>query len=202
MERRVGEIFEYNGEWYQCVSLDYNTCQQCDIHNHGVCPIPARECFARERSDRTSVVFKRLEKVGEPVLYGLRISQRYKVSTPVELSKDPSAPWMSYNFIDNLLYIEVKQDKENTEDMEANEKTMPVPDGWEFDHLDERGNIVLKKKKKELPNMWFECLRTVNETEYINEGSTDIYQCKNGYVGVTGASTVYSEQNVSGGLLL
>lgn len=94
--------------------------------NHGRCPISVRECFACGRSDRTPVVFRRLEKVGELVLYGLRMSQRYKVSIPVELSKDPSAPWMSYNLIDNLLYIEVKQNKE---DMEANEKTMPKT--WE-----------------------------------------------------------------------
>ena len=36
---------------------------------------------------------------------------------------------MSYNLIDNLLYIEVKQQNPNKEDMETNEKTMPVPDG-------------------------------------------------------------------------
>lgn len=109
MERKIGEIFEFDGEWYQCVRLDDNSCEQCDMYNHGRCPISARECFACGRSDRTSVVFRRLEKVGEPVLYGLRMSQRYKVSISVELSKDPSAPWMSYNLIDNLLYIEVKQ---------------------------------------------------------------------------------------------
>lgn len=109
MERKIGEIFEYEGNLYQCVSLDDNTCGQCDMYNYGRCPISVKECFACGRSDRTSVVFRRLEKVGEPVLYGLRISQRYKVSTPVELAKDPSAPCMSYNLIDNLLYVEVKQ---------------------------------------------------------------------------------------------
>lgn len=110
MERKIGEIFEYGGEWYQCVGSD-DTCEKCDMYNHGRCPISVRKCFACGRSDRTPVVFRRLEKVGKPVLYGLRISQRYKVSTPVELAKDPCAPSMSYNVIDNLLYIEVRQQK-------------------------------------------------------------------------------------------
>ena len=55
--------------------------------------------------------------------------------------------------------------------METNYKTMPVPDGYEFDRIDDSGNIVLKEKKKELPKTWLKCLRTVNETEYINEDS-------------------------------
>ena len=55
--------------------------------------------------------------------------------------------------------------------MEANEKTMPVPDGWEFDRIDDGGNIVLKEKKKELPKTWLGCLRVINETEYINDCS-------------------------------
>lgn len=66
MEREIGEIFEHEGEWYQCVRLDDNSCGQCDMYNHGRCPISARECFACGRSDRTSFVFRRLEKVGEP----------------------------------------------------------------------------------------------------------------------------------------
>ena len=55
--------------------------------------------------------------------------------------------------------------------MKTSEKTMPIPDGWEFDRINENGNIVLKEKRKELPKTWLECLRVVNETEYINEDS-------------------------------
>lgn len=53
--------------------------------------------------------------------------------------------------------------------METNEKTMPMPDGWEFDHLDERGNIVLKEKKKELPKTWKECVKVLDGVEYITD---------------------------------
>lgn len=55
--------------------------------------------------------------------------------------------------------------------MEVNEKTMPVPDGWEFDRIDESGNIVLKEKKKELPNTWLKCLKCVNDLELIYTGN-------------------------------
>ena len=54
--------------------------------------------------------------------------------------------------------------------METNEKTMPVPDGWEFDRIDESGNIVLREKKKELPKTWEECLKCVNDLELIEDG--------------------------------
>lgn len=31
MEWEIGEIFEYNGEWYQCVGHPYNECTDCDF---------------------------------------------------------------------------------------------------------------------------------------------------------------------------
>ena len=112
MERKIGEIFDYEGDWYQCVDNIDGNCNGCSFScfnsfEYGsVCCEP----YIKEiRGECGKIIFKKLEKVGEPVLYGLRMSQRYKVSIPVELSKDPPAPWMSYNLIDNLLYIEVKQ---------------------------------------------------------------------------------------------
>ena len=79
------------------------------------------------------------------------------VKLPVVLPKEPFA---YYNVINNTVDIEVKQDKENTENMETNEKTISIPDGWEFDRIDDGGNVVLKEKKKELPNTWLKCLRS------------------------------------------
>ena len=52
--------------------------------------------------------------------------------------------------------------------METNEKTMPVPDGWEFGRIDDGGNIVLKEKKKELPKAWEDCLREIDKVEVLN----------------------------------
>ena len=72
MERKNGEIFEYKGEWYQCVE-GYH-CYDCDFrHENGTCIIYANypesqmgNCNADYRTDNQNVVFKKLEKVGEP----------------------------------------------------------------------------------------------------------------------------------------
>ena len=77
MERKIGEIFEYNGEWFQCVEGLY--CDDCAFVNDN-CEdrerITLREkltkqpttgfCNSEKRNDRKSVIFKKLEKVGEP----------------------------------------------------------------------------------------------------------------------------------------
>ena len=63
MERKIGEIFENNGEWYQCV--EGTGCYQCAFNQDAVtCLADNPHCTSR--SDRKDVVFKRLEKVGEP----------------------------------------------------------------------------------------------------------------------------------------
>ena len=167
MERAIGEIFEYSGEWYQCVEeLQTESCDGCTLFkNDEPCQHKFGRCRRIERSDCKGTIFKKLEKVGDPYpLYG-HIVQRYAgVKFPVALTEKR---FINCNEINNTIDIEVKQDKENTEDMEVNEKTMPVPDGWEFDRIDESGNIVLKEKKKELPKTWEECLKVVDKAEYI-----------------------------------
>lgn len=59
MERRIGEIFEFGGEWYQCVKSD-GTCNGCvgEFQPYSLCD-GFGEC--------TGKIFKKLEKVGEPV---------------------------------------------------------------------------------------------------------------------------------------
>ena len=176
MERAIGEIFEYNGEWYQCVEeLQTESCDGCTLFkNDEPCQHKFGRCRRIERSDCKGTIFKKLEKVGEPYLLYGHIVQRYAgVTTPVVLPKQTFA---YYNAINNTVDIEVKQQNKNKEDMETNEKTMTVPEGWEFDHLDERGNIVLKEKKKELPKTWLKCLCSINDMELIEEDS-EIYKC-------------------------
>ena len=69
MKRKIGEIFEYNGEWLQCVEqpekYDKTVCAICDFHGIGNCELD--ECSGTCRSDKKSVIFKKLEKVGEPI---------------------------------------------------------------------------------------------------------------------------------------
>ena len=200
MERKIGEIFEHEGEWYQCVESD--SCGECSLFTTE-CGSGTKsdladkifgECSRVRRSDNKHAIFKKLEKVGEPYpLYG-HIVQRYVgVKFPVALTEKR---FINCNEINNTIDIEVKQDKENTEDMEVNEKTITIPEGWEFDRIDESGNIVLKEKKKELPKTWLKCLRVVNETEYINDCSEIEKECDADYLESGGYLIGSKERNL------
>ena len=72
MERKIGEIFEYNGEWYQCLEDKTCTCFGCDFRDYTCADISVKEvkgiCQSERRKDNKSVIFKKLEKVGEPYL--------------------------------------------------------------------------------------------------------------------------------------
>ena len=80
MERKIGEIFEFNGEWYQCVKG--GGCNCCDLLENGICVNDFSlngSCFSHQREDETRVIFKKLEKVGEPIVYMSRTFQRLKL---------------------------------------------------------------------------------------------------------------------------
>ena len=118
MERKIGEIFDYNGEWYQCVEeLSWGVhCNGCDFIGI-ICSKLNPKCSpAHYRSDGKSVIFKKLEKVGVPYpLYG-HIVQRYTgVKFPVALTEKR---FINCNEINNTIDIEVKQQNQNKEDME------------------------------------------------------------------------------------
>ena len=122
MERKIGEIFEYDGEWYKCVEqcVEHEGCHSCafDI-SYGIrCSFNGIPHCSAYRSDGKPVIFKKLEKVGET--YEKRVSdgtfstfQRYKVCTPVIL---PQKPCVYFNFIDSIIEIEIKQNKEDMEE--------------------------------------------------------------------------------------
>lgn len=81
MERKVGEIFEYNGEWYQCIHAPQkHSYKLCDLRglccdNNGVKIVT---CVWRHREDNTSVIFKKLEKDGVPFVYEDKVLQRLR----------------------------------------------------------------------------------------------------------------------------
>ena len=70
MERKIGEIFEFGGEWYQCV--EGNDCANCVFIDY--CKSHSKKerdstiglCVSFDRNDGMHVIFKKLEKVGEP----------------------------------------------------------------------------------------------------------------------------------------
>lgn len=116
MEWKIGEIKQINGEWYQCVRAEKYECQCCDLRNK--CTdnndIKIVTCHARYRNDRTYVVFKKLEKVGEPYKHCGKLYQCYKLPMEIEVRLLPN----NCNPIgkDNLVEIEIKQNKEDMEE--------------------------------------------------------------------------------------
>ena len=176
MERKIGEIFECNGEWYQAINnADGIMCSGCAFVNEN------NECEANKKvvdscgcKNDNKLIFKKLEPIGDPFPFYDHIVQRYEgMKFPVILPEGLYAHCNTF-----AVDIEVKQDKPNIEDMETKEKTMLVPDGWEFDRIDESGNIVLKEKKEELPNTWNGCIKALDGVEYIADDA-EVYQYNN-----------------------
>lgn len=93
MERKIGEIFEYNGEWYQCLT---GYCK--DLHRKDICT--------------ANLIFKKLEKVGEPYYnYEKKLCQQYKCYINPLVTDE-----IVYVFADNKVVIEIKQNKEDMEE--------------------------------------------------------------------------------------
>ena len=55
MERKIGEIFEYNGEWYQCVKG--NTCDECSFSKSSWNCLFDGTPYCSDRSDEIEVIY-------------------------------------------------------------------------------------------------------------------------------------------------
>lgn len=129
MERKVGEIFEYNGEWYQCVECD--SCGKCSLRTtecgSGTKSDIADEVFGAcskvRRSDKKSVIFKKLEKVGEPhfiydkIFKGGKVYvQNFMVYEDFKNHKPICDDYVLYDWHEKIISIEIKQNKEDMEE--------------------------------------------------------------------------------------
>lgn len=126
MERKIGEIFEYDGKWYQCVELpsDYIgcICNICSMNFDGKCPLPIRECQDENgRSDHKDVIFKKLEKLGEPCHFGKKLMQTYKLFTKAVTPLGLDC-FTIRAADDSSIKIELKQTKEDMEEKKLNLK--------------------------------------------------------------------------------
>ena len=126
MERKIGEIFEYNGEWLQCVEqpkkYDKTVCALCAFQGNGNCELD--RCSGTYRSDKKFVIFKRLEKVGEPYEHYEKLYQCYKLPMETEIRLLPNNCYPIGK--DNLVEIEIKQTKEDMEEKKLNLKPFDI----------------------------------------------------------------------------
>ena len=126
METKEGEIFEYNGEWYQCIVE--NGCENCAF-NERKCYTIVDECGADRRKDNKNVIFKKLEKVGEPYTHycpsgRIIYFQRYKIFNK---SYSHNTKYIMCDFNeDGIVSIELKQTKENMEENKLNLKPFDI----------------------------------------------------------------------------
>ena len=124
MERKIGEIFLFGGEWYQCV--EGNDCVNCVFIDY--CKSHSKEerdsaiglCVSFDRNDGMHVIFKKLEKIGEPFTSVGNLYQHYNVFDIDNVCGDGF--WCVHNYKAKTLTIEIKQTKEDMEEKKLNLK--------------------------------------------------------------------------------
>lgn len=132
MERKIGEIFNYQDNWYQCIENTGYGCIIChfNTHNNICCNNVLNiigNCLPPYRKDYKSVVFRKLEKVGEPTMLDGKLVQ--KILTTDRYSCNGCCFESSgCDKADNDLcceyeiYVEIKQNKEDMEEEKLNLK--------------------------------------------------------------------------------
>ena len=182
MERKTGEIFEYNSEWYQCVESACN--KECYFYNKSLHKTIADingngfgACNACFRNDNKSVIFKKLEKIGGTYAHNSVIVQKYRIrATPVIM---PNEPYMYFNAIDNTIEIEIKQTKEDMEEKKLNLKPFDIQKAREGKPVCTRDGrkariICFDKKDNQCPIValvdYYDRKDGESVTTYTNEG--------------------------------
>lgn len=183
MERKIGEIFQYGDTWLQCVKG--KGCDSCYFH-HGKCEVGyTHKCDFSVRSDKESVIFKELPKelpVGFEFIYqGRKLREEEhggcegcafkngilcnKPDGNIFTSCEPSFREDRKSVIFRDITNESKEKKPKTikfKNMEPERKKLTIPEGWEFDKL-ENGEIILKTKEPVLPATLNDCCLELEE---------------------------------------
>lgn len=187
-EYKIGEVFKNGDTWLQCVKG--KGCEGCAFKSASHCKIGyTLKCDYSVRSDKESVIFKELPKelpIGFEFIYQdrkLRVEEEYDECSGCAFEDIPQCS----NFLGDVFKCslvkrkdgkpiifrditdESKENKYKTikfKYMEPERKKLTIPEGWEFDRL-ENGEIILKTKKPSLPTTWEECLCVVDEAECI-----------------------------------
>ena len=128
MERKIGEIFELDGEWYQCIESD--SCGECSLFTtecgsgtkSDLADKVVGQCSKVRRIDNKHAIFKKLEKIGEPFIIKGKKYQRYITHVhPYILNELSSIP-----LDDSSVLIEIKQTQEDMEEKKLNLKPFNI----------------------------------------------------------------------------
>ena len=107
MERKIGEIFEFGGEWYQCIE---GRCRDCYFSEKSfLC-----KQFITKDFCTSGIIFKKLEKVGEPIEFSRGLYfQRYQLADSTAFYEGDTRLFFNAP-TKTFVYIEIK----TKEDME------------------------------------------------------------------------------------
>ena len=117
MERKIGEIFEFGGDWYQCVNeLPTGGCVGCAFFTNAPCAY-ASEGNGRNIFDHTGLIFKKLEKYGGFIKDNIRgeICQPYTIfDIDRANSRDDRVQFSESK--NDFVFVVTKQNQENMEE--------------------------------------------------------------------------------------
>ena len=138
MERKIGEIFNYQDNWYQCIENTGYGCIICHLntHNNICCNLNIiGNCLPPYRKDYKSVVFRKLEKVGNPIMVENKSYQKIKVPDALcnncafydNFSRNCKLSYYinhqpAYSCLKGEIFVEIKQNKEDMKEKKLNLK--------------------------------------------------------------------------------
>lgn len=140
MERKIGEIFNYQDNWYQCIENTGYGCIIChfNTHNNICCNNVLNiigNCLPPYRKDYKSVVFRKLEKVGNPIMVENKSYQKIKVHDSLcnncafydNFSRNCKLSYYinhqpAYSCLKDEIFVEIKQNKEDMKEKKLNLK--------------------------------------------------------------------------------
>lgn len=189
-EYKIGEVFKNGDTWLQCVKGE--GCVGCYFFHHAECGVGyTLKCSDSVRSDEESVIFKELPKelpIGFEFIYQgrkLRVEEhsgcegcafkngiqcckpdRSAFTSCERMFRKDETPVIFQDITD-----ENKEPKHKTikfKYMEPERKKLTIPEGWEFDKL-ENGEIILKTKEPVLPATLNDCCLELEEMEALLE---------------------------------
>ena len=138
MERKIGEIFNYQGNWYQCIENTGYGCTIChfNTHNNICCNLNIiGNCLPPYKKDYKSVVFRKLKKVGNPIMVENKSYQKIKVPDSLcnncafydNFSRNCKLSYYinhqpAYSCLKGEIFVEIKQNKEDMKEKKLNLK--------------------------------------------------------------------------------
>lgn len=138
MERKIGEIFNYQDNWYQCIENTGYGCIIChfNTHNNICCNNVLNiigNCLPPYRKDYKFVVFRKLEKVGNPIMVENKSYQKIKVPDSLcnncafydNFSRNCKLSYYinhypAYSCLKDEIFVEIKQNKEDMKEKKLN----------------------------------------------------------------------------------